>query len=140
MLPRFVLRLVGTVLALTGVLGVSCLVSCLAQGLPSDILTTYATTKGACSGDPQKLVELAENRITGPGFSCTLANGRPAGTGLVAYDGTCTVDGANTPGTIALDLGNYSDHFKLLLPGRDGWISLYPCTPVGILESRRSSD
>jgi hypothetical protein len=55
----------------------------------------------------------------------------PAGTGLVAYPGSvCTVDGKKSSDGISLDLGNYQDHFKLSLPGRKEWLSLYPCTPV----------
>ena len=95
-----------------------------------DIQTTYATEKGGCGGAPDKLVEIAEGRITGPGFDCRLGDGRPAGTGLVYYEATCMVDGTATSGGLNLDLGNYADHFKLALPGREDWLSLYPCTPV----------
>ena len=97
----------------------------------ADIQTTYATEKGACGGsNSQNLVEISEGRITGPGFDCSLSAERPAGTGLVAYEAMCTIDGKKTSKGLALDLGNYDDHFELSLPGRENWLSLYPCTPV----------
>ncbi len=104
-------------------------------GLPalaqdSGIQTSYATEKGACGRGPGTRVEITEGRIAGPGFDCTLSAGRPAGTGLVAYEATCTVDGKKTSKGLALDLGNYSDHFELSLTCSDGWLALYPCTKV----------
>lgn len=114
-----------------------CLIAaCLATTVPgaraqeADIQTTYATEKGACGGGAEAQVEIAEGRITGPGFDCALSKDRPAGSGLVAYDAACTVDGKKTTEVVALDLGNYDDHFELALPGREGWFKLYPCTPV----------
>jgi len=96
----------------------------------ADIQTVYATEKGACGTGPDKKIEITEGRIVGPGFSCTLGTSRPAGTGLEAYNATCTIDGKETDQGLALDLGNYQDHFELSLPGRDDWLKLYPCTPV----------
>lgn len=95
-----------------------------------DIQTTYAIDKAACGGGSATTVKIAEGRITGPGFDCVLSTERPVGTGLVAYEATCTVDGKSTSEGIALDLGNYSDHFELSLPGRENWLKLYPCTRV----------
>lgn len=99
-----------------------------AQG--TDIQTVYATQKGACGRDPRNRIVISKGRITGPGFDCTLSTMHPAGTGLAAYDATCTIDGKKTSKGITLDLGNYRDHFELSLPGRKNWIALYPCTPV----------
>ncbi|MCP5074825.1 MAG: hypothetical protein GY947_16240 [Rhodobacteraceae bacterium] len=96
----------------------------------AEIQTIYATKKGACGKDVEKQVEISEGRIVGPGFDCALSAGRPAGTGLVAYEATCTVDGKKMSEGIALDLSNYRDHFELSLPGREDWLALYPCTPV----------
>lgn len=101
-----------------------------AHAQDADIQTVYATEKSACGRGPQTRVKIAAGRITGPGFDCALGQGRPAGTGLVAYDATCTVDGKTTSDGLALDLGNYDDHFELSLPGRTDWLALYPCTPV----------
>ena len=101
----------------------------------ADIQAVYATSKGACGSGPRTRVEITGGRISGPGFDCALSNGRPAGTGLVAYDASCTVDGKKRLEGLALDLGNHTDHFELSLPGRDGWIELYPCTPVPGLKS-----
>lgn len=95
-----------------------------------DIQTVYATKKGACGTGAKVSVEITQGKITGPGFACEFSNGRPAGTGLVAYDAACLVDGKKSSTGIALDLGNYDDHFELSLPGRATWLSLYPCTPV----------
>lgn len=97
---------------------------------PAEIQTTYSIEKGACDGGTETRVEIAEGRITGPGFDCALSTSLPAGSGLVAYGATCTVEGEKVSGTVALDLGNYDDHFELALPGREGWLELYPCTPV----------
>ena len=94
------------------------------------IQTVYATEKGACGRGPETRIEITQGRITGPGFDCTLGDGRPAGTGLVAHEARCTVDGKTTSEGISLDLGNYRDHFELALPGRANWLKLYPCTPV----------
>ena len=95
-----------------------------------DIQTVYATEKGACGRGSETRVEIVQDYIIGPGFECKISNGRPAGTGLVAYDATCTIHGKEIKQSLALDLGNYSDHFELSVPGRDDWIKLYPCTPV----------
>ena len=103
----------------------------ISQAQDVEIQTVYATEKGACGRGPETRVEITKGRITGPGFDCALASSRPAGTGLLAYpDALCTVDGRKSSDGIALDLGNFQDHFKLSLPGRDNWLSLYPCTPV----------
>lgn len=75
-------------------------------------------------------VEISDGRIAGPDFDCSISNGRPAGTGLVAYNAVCMIDGKKIPGGLALVLGNFQDHFKLPVPKRETWISLYPCTPV----------
>jgi hypothetical protein len=101
-----------------------------AHGQDAEIQTTYATERGACGGGAETRVEIAEGRINGLDFDCVLATPRPAGTGLVAYDATCMIDGNTWSDGIALDLGNYEDHFKLALPGREGWLALYPCTLV----------
>lgn len=101
------------------------------QAQDADIQTVYATEKGACGRGPKTRIEITKGRVTGPGFDCVLAKSRPAGTGLVAYPGAiCTVDGRKSSDGIAFDLGNFQDHFKLSLPGREKWLSLYPCTPV----------
>ena len=101
-----------------------------AHAQQADIQTNYATEKGACGGSPDKRVEIAKGRITGRGFDCALSTSLPAGSGLVAYEATCTVDGEKMSEFVALDLGNYDDHFELAVPGREGWLKLYPCTPV----------
>lgn len=101
-----------------------------ANAQDADIQTTYATEKGACGRGPETRVEISEGRISGPGFDCTISGGRPAGSGLVAHEAACTVDGNQVSDGLVLDLGNYKDHFNLSIPGRKGWIALYPCTPV----------
>ena len=94
----------------------------ISQAQDTDIQTVYATEKGACGRGPKSRVEITEGRI--------------AGTGLIAYpDALCTLDGKKSLVVIALDLGNFQDHFKLMLPGRNNWLSLYPCTPVPGLNS-----
>lgn len=102
----------------------------MARAQDKDIQTRYATQKGACGGGLESRVDILEGRIVGPGFDCALGAGRPAGTGLEAFAAECAVDGKKQSGFLALDLGNYADHFKLQLPGREGWLSLYPCTKV----------
>jgi len=102
----------------------------------SDIFADYATRKGECGQG--SLVKISKGRIAGPGFDCRLGDSRPAGTGLVQYSATCMIDGKRSSDGIALDLGNYDDHFELSLPGRQDWISLYPCTPVPGLKTGRN--
>ena len=102
--------------------------------LEKDIQTTYATTQNGCSGQPWELVKMESHRISGPQFDCSLQGYKPAGTGLMSVDASCSVDGRATKEPLALDLGNFRDHFELSLPGRDDWISLYPCSPVPGLE------
>jgi hypothetical protein len=93
-----------------------------------DIHAIYSTVKGACGA--AGTVEISAGRIKGPDFECTIQSGQPAGTGLVAYQGTCRVDGKQSTDGLAMDLGNYDDHFELSLPGREDWLALYPCSPV----------
>ncbi len=112
--------------------------STMAHAQEADIQTIYATEKGACGGGLDTKVEISKGRIVGPGFDCTLSTGRPAGTGLVAYEANCSVDGKKTLKGLSLDLGNYEDHFELALPGREDWVKLYPCTPVPGLKKARS--
>jgi len=118
--PRF---LIAGAILVTGL-------SAAIQAQEIDIQTVYATKKGACGADPEARVEITQGKIIGPGFTCELSTGRPAGTGLVAYDAICVVDGKKSTTSIALDLGNYDDRFELSLPGRANMLSLYPCTPV----------
>lgn len=110
-----------------------------AHAQEAEIQAIYATERGACGGGAETRVEIAEGRINGPDFDCALATPRPAGTGLVAYDATCMIDGNTWSDGIALDLGNYEDHFKLALPDREGWLALYPCKPAPGL-SKAGSD
>ena len=105
-------------------------ISTAAHTQEADIQTIYSTEKGSCGGGPQTKVEISEGHITGPGFECALSSGHPAGTGLVAFEGYCMVDGKTSSKGLALDLGNYDDHFELSLPGRVNWLTLYPCAPV----------
>lgn len=95
-----------------------------------DIQTTYATQKGACGQGDTHRVTISQGLISGPGFECRISDGAPAGSGLEAYTGVCTVAGAEVSDSVALDLGNYADHFALSIPNRDEWIDLYPCTKV----------
>jgi len=107
-----------------------------------DIWAVYATTKGACSSGADTKIEISQGRITGSGFDCELKEMVPgAGTGMVAYEAACTVDGKQIEVTrktaatsdatlLALDLGNNPDHFNVSIPGREDWIPLYPCSPV----------
>jgi len=107
-----------------------------------DIWAVYATSKGACYSGADTKVEISQGRIAGSGFDCELKEIVPgAGTGMVAYEATCMVDGkqievtkelaANSDTTLlALDLGNNPDHFNVSIPGRGNWIPLYPCSPV----------
>ncbi len=95
-----------------------------------EIQASYATRKNACGKGADTKVEIGDGRIAGPGFDCSVSDAKPAGTGLVAYAATCTVDGKKSSEGIALDLGNYEDHFELSLPGRPDWLKLFPCTPV----------
>lgn len=92
------------------------------------LYTTYAPEKGACGQGRD--IEMRDDRITGPGFACTVLDSLPAGTGLVAHTADCTVDGTATTDILVLDLGNNPDRFVISLPGSDAWISMYPCTPV----------
>lgn len=58
---------------------------------------------------------------------------RTAGTTYLigaAVAATCTVDGKTSSAGVAPDLGNYEDHLEAALPGREGWLKLYPCTAV----------
>ena len=96
-----------------------------------DIQAVYTTRKGACGGGRQTRVDILAGRIAGPDFSCkVLGEGMPAGTGLVAYDARCVIDGQERSDGLALDLGNFRDRFMLMLPGRREWLPLYPCTKV----------
>lgn len=103
-------------------------------GLPADIRAVYASKKSSCGKDPKKEIRLTANNISGPGFACTVSKSKPAGTGLVAFEAACKVDGKNRKQGIVLDLGNFKDHFALSLPGRKNWIPLYPCEPVAGLK------
>lgn len=87
----------------------------------------YAPDKSACGGDPNAFVEIDGGHVSGPAFECELGEFRPAGTGLAAYTATCMIDGRDEEGFVVFDLGNYDDHFKMSLPDRKDWISLYPC-------------
>lgn len=100
-----------------------------------DIYTDYASEKGGCTGSGNTLISLAKNAISGPGFSCILSNSAPAGTGLSNFDGACVVDGQQVSDFVTLDLGNYPDRFAVAIPARDGWLSMYPCTPVEQLKN-----
>ncbi len=104
--------------------------SSLAVAQEVDIQARYSTEKDACAQGPDKQVEIRQGQIVGPGFVCTLLAGRPAGSGLVVYDGTCTIGDKKTTTGPALDLGNYDDHFALSLPNSQTWIKLYPCKSV----------
>jgi|GEM_PF-2527767 len=99
-----------------------------------DMYAVYATGAGACDAGPESRVEISEGRVSGPGFSCDLGEMDPVGSGMVNYDASCIVDDAAFSEPVTFDLGNYSDHFELALPGRDDWLALYPCTPVEGLE------
>jgi len=99
-----------------------------------DIQTTYSTKKGACGQGDAHRVTISQGLISGPGFECSISDGAPAGSGLEAYSGICTVDGAEISDNVALDLGNYTDRFALSIPKRDEWIDIYPCTKVPGLE------
>lgn len=99
-----------------------------------DIQTTYSTQKGACGQGPDQTVVISKGSVSGPGFECRISNPVPAGTGLEAYSGVCNVDGAELTDTVGFDLGNNPDHFSLAVPGRDGWLDIYPCTKVPGLE------
>lgn len=105
-----------------------------AHAQPRDIHTTYSTQKGACGQGDAHRVTISQGLITGPDFECRISDGTPAGSGLEAYSGVCTVAGAKVSDSVALDLGNYADHFALSIPNRDEWIDLYPCTKVPGLE------
>ncbi|MCY0148906.1 hypothetical protein OEG84_14640 [Hoeflea sp. G2-23] len=122
-------RMIST-LALTWGLSI-CASAVSAQSV--DMQTTYATKKGGCAMT-EKLVTISQGNIAGPGFECTLSNPSPAGTGMEAYDSVCSVDGAEVTEVMAFDLGNNRDHFAVAIPGRDGWMDLYPCTKVPGLE------
>ena len=100
-----------------------------------DIYTDHASEKGSCAVAPDMLISLAEDAISGTGFSCELSNFAPAGSGLSNYDGACIIDGQEASGYVTFDLGNYSDHFEVALPTREGWLSMYPCTPMAQLEN-----
>jgi hypothetical protein len=100
-----------------------------ANAQTGDILGVYSTTKDrhGCKASSAKVV-IRQGSIQGPAFRCAIANSRPAGTGLEAYDATCSHAGQSTSGVLALDTGNYHHHIELSLPGSDGaWIPLYPC-------------
>ena len=107
----------------------------LAYAQDVDIQTIYSTEKGSCGGGSHTKVEISEGRIAGLGFECAISSGGPAGTGLVAFEGYCLVDGKTSSKGFALDLGNYDDRFELSLPGRENWLKLYPCTPVPGLQA-----
>jgi hypothetical protein len=100
-----------------------------ANAQTGDILGVYSTTKDrhGCKASSAKVV-IRQGSIQGPAFRCAIANSRPAGTGLEAYDATCSHAGQSTSGVLALDTGNYYHHIELSLPGSGGaWIPLYPC-------------
>ena len=111
-----------------------------ASGQEAEIRTLYATESGMCAAGPDTKVEILEGRIAGPGFRCELGESDPVGSGLVNYAASCVVDGVASTEAITLDLGNYSDHFELALPGREEWLALYPCTPVPGLETTDKSE
>lgn len=100
-----------------------------------DIYTNYASEKNGCSGSVDALISLTQNSISGPGFSCVLSNFTPAGTGLSNYDGACIIDGAKVSDSVTFDMGNYTDRFEVALPKREGWLPMYPCTPVQQLQN-----
>lgn len=105
-----------------------------AHAQSQDIQTTYSTQKGACGQGDAHRVTISQGLIAGPDFECRISDGAPAGSGLEAYSGVCTVAGAKVSDSVALDLGNYADRFALSIPNRDDWINLYPCTKVPGLE------
>lgn len=88
----------------------------------------YASEKGICKGDPSALILITEGHIDGPGFDCAYSNFTPAGSGLVNYDGVCTIDGATVTGPLTFDLGNFEDHYEVSIPNAADWLALYPCT------------
>lgn len=100
-----------------------------------DIYTNYASEKNGCSAPADTHINLTQNSVSGSGFSCVLSNSAPAGSGLVNYDGACIIDGAKVSDFVTFDLGNYADHFEVALPKRDGWLPMYPCTPVEQLKN-----
>ena len=129
---------------LLGLTGIAWLVMTIAgtNAQERDIWAVYATSKGACGRGADTKIEISQGRIIGSGFDCRLKEVVPgAGTGLVAYEAACTVDGKEIEVTkelaatsnatlLALDLGNNPDHFTVSVPGRKEWIPLYPCSPV----------
>ncbi|MFK7903077.1 MAG: hypothetical protein AB8B49_09585 [Nitratireductor sp.] len=100
-----------------------------------DIYTTYSSKNDQCTGSPNSLITYAKASISGPNFHCGLTNDTPAGTGLVNFDGQCTIDGQKVSDIVTIDLGNYSDHFEVALPTRDHWLKMFPCTPVADLKN-----
>lgn len=100
-----------------------------------DIYTNYSSEKNGCNGSVDALISLTQNSISGAGFSCVLSNSTPAGSGLSNYDGACIIDGAKVSDSVTFDMGNYSDRFEVALPKREGWLPMYPCTPVQHLQN-----
>ena len=124
------------VLAVAGALAIGALsvvgAALVAHAQDVAIQANYTTAAGVCTGEPQTLVTIAERNVTGPGFVCTLlGDGIPAGTGFVAYPANCVVDGMKLSDNLAMDLGNFADHFELFVPGRTDWLPIYPCTAPG---------
>lgn len=101
----------------------------------ADTYAVYATESGACDAAPESKVEISEGRIVGADFACDLGEASSAGSGLASYEAACVVDNVASAEPVTFDLGNYSDHFEVALPGRDDWLPLYPCTPVPGLQT-----
>lgn len=91
------------------------------------IQRTYVVEKGTCGTDRASVIEILGDKIEGPGFSCEVFNSRSAGTGLAAFETKCRIGEKEVAGELLLDLGNHPDHFALVLPGEEGWLSLYTC-------------
>ena len=93
-----------------------------------DLQTTYARSPGEC-GTPAKLITISQGMIEGQGFSCAISNEHPAGTGVWAYDASCTIDGKSVSGKMPMAVAMNADpeYFSIGLPGSDDWIDIHPC-------------
>ena len=98
----------------------------------ADLQKAYAQTPAQCSS-PANWITISPGKIVGPSFSCTIANERPAGTGLWVYDAACEINGRSTRGNLGMgiNLRPGPESFSISLPGvKDDGIELHPCKPT----------
>lgn len=98
----------------------------------ADLQKAYARTPAQCDS-PANWITISPGKIIGPSFKCSIANERPAGTGLWVYDAACNINGRSTRGNLGMGINMRPgpESYSISLPGVTGsGIDLHPCKPT----------